>query len=296
MAMLKIDPRRGFTLVELLVVIAIIAILIAMLVPAVQKVREASARTQCVNNLKQIGLAIHNHHEALKILPTGGTVPWATIVGTTGAPADARKQGLGWCFQILPYLEQAETWRDPNPWNRPVKTYNCPTRRQLPKPPAWGRYVGDYCAVTPSDSGNLDSGMWRGDTWSVPPNARYPNIIVRTQTVGAPLRFRQIIDGTSNTLMCSEKRLNSLLYAEGDWHDDAGWADGWDPDIIRDGFPQPDIKGTVSGYEVGSAHAGGVQGLFGDGSVRTLRYSISQPLFDQLAGRNDGANPTGFEL
>jgi hypothetical protein len=177
-----------------------------------------------------------------------------------------------------------------------VKTFNCPTRRILPKPPSSGRYVGDYCAVTNSDNGNLENGMWRGDTWNVPPNARYPNIIVRTQTVGAPLRIRQILDGTSNTLMCSEKRLNSLLYAEGDWHDDAGWADGWDPDIIRNGYPQPDIKGTVSGYEVGSAHAAGVQGLFGDGSVRTLRYNISQALFDQLAGRNDGANPTGFEL
>src|SRR5436853_6576133 len=98
------------------------------------------------------------------------------------------------------------------------------------------------------------------------------------------------------TLMCSEMRLYSILIADGDWHLDESWAVGWDGDIIRNGYPQLDIKGTVSGYEVGSAHAAGVQGLFGDGSVRTLRYNISQPLFDQLAGRNDGANPTGFEL
>jgi prepilin-type N-terminal cleavage/methylation domain-containing protein/prepilin-type processing-associated H-X9-DG protein len=294
--MFLIRRRRGFTLIELLVVIAIIAILIAMLVPAVQKVREASARTQCVNNLKQIGLAIHAHHEALKVLPTGGTVPWATVVGAKGAPADARKQGVGWCFQILPYVEQSEVWRDLNPWFRPMPIYNCPTRRTLAKPVAWNRYVGDYCAVTPSDGGNVDSGMWKGDTWNVPTKARYHNIIVRTQTVGAPIKVRHILDGSSNTLMCSEKRLNSLLYRDGDWHDDAGWADGWDPDIIRDGFPQPDIKGSVSGYEVGSAHRAGVNALFGDGSVRSLRYNLSQVLFDQLANRDDGSIPTNYEI
>src|SRR5260370_769644 len=109
--------RGAFTLIKLLVVIAIIAILIALLVPAVQKVREAAARTQCINNLKQIGLALHNHHDALKVFPSGGTVyteedgPTATpsALGST-TPANYTSQAWGWAFQILPFLEQANPW------------------------------------------------------------------------------------------------------------------------------------------------------------------------------------------
>src|ERR1019366_2805859 len=106
--------RQGFTLIELLVVIAIIAILIALLVPAVQKVRNAAAVTQCRNNLKQIGLAFHGHHDALKAFPSGGkdwNVNNRTMNGDT--PANWETQDWGWGFQILPYIDQTPLWSRP---------------------------------------------------------------------------------------------------------------------------------------------------------------------------------------
>src|SRR5260370_6608020 len=104
--------RRAFTLIELLVVIAIIAILIALLVPAVQKVREAAARTQCINNLKQIGVACHSYHDANKGLPPGYS---ATAAYPSTSP------GWGWAAYLLPYLEHGNLYRQIN-FNSPVES------------------------------------------------------------------------------------------------------------------------------------------------------------------------------
>src|SRR5215218_10184819 len=111
--------RRGFTLIELLVVIAIIAILIGLLLPAVQKVRQAAARMSSQNNLKQIGIAFHTQNDSKGYIPFNGT--W----GTWGSPT-VNDSG-SWAYQSLPYIEQDNLYRTPNT-QTPVKTYLCPGR------------------------------------------------------------------------------------------------------------------------------------------------------------------------
>ena len=279
--------RGGFTLIELLVVIAIIAILIGLLVPAVQKVREAAARTQCINNLKQMGVAVHMHHDTFKALPTGGTTPWAAPTFNGGNPYTGNKQEAGWCYQILPFIEQTALWKTSNPWANPVTIFSCPSRRAPTL--VGGRYLGDYCSVTPTSTAVGE--MWQGNIWAVPA-ATYLGVIVRAQTPGSTIRFSAVTDGTSNTLMISEKQLDSRNYASGDWHDDSGWADGFDPDTVRETSTAP-VRDTVgvSGYQVGSIHASGVNGLYADGTVRTISYSISQAVFRQCVDRQDGQSP-----
>jgi prepilin-type N-terminal cleavage/methylation domain-containing protein len=142
-------PRRhatGFTLVELLVVIAIIAVLIGLLLPAVQSAREAARRSQCSNHLKQIGVACHSHLSALEYFPTAGR-GWYYFTYSGGRPLSGHRQEAGWGFQILPYMEEEATWSGSGApdedgdgtvadWERfvaargtPVKTFACPTRR-----------------------------------------------------------------------------------------------------------------------------------------------------------------------
>lgn len=287
---------RGFTLVELLVVIAIIGILVALLLPAVQAAREAARRTQCINNLKQMGLAIHNHHDTYNILPTGGKVPWNNNVidyNSPGSPETAEKQGVGWAFQILPFFEKETTYRLATKAlveTTLVPEYQCPSRRRNARQA--NRVLMDYASATPADAPNSWDQFWYGNTWGVPTGARYRGAIVRTGTTGAPISLANVTDGTSNVLAISEKRLDVRNYQTGDWHDDQGWIDGWDPDIVRyTGYtPQKDGRGNVNGYEFGSAHPAGVSALLTDGSVRLISYTIDPVIFNNLGNREDG-NP-----
>lgn len=128
------QPLGGFTLVELLVVIAIIGVLIALLLPAIQAAREAARRSECKNNLKQIGLSILNFADAKQMFPTGGTVIYPDIdeYVENGTPLGPEKQGLGWGYQILPYLEQGPLYAitdEATLYSTVIPGYFCPSRR-----------------------------------------------------------------------------------------------------------------------------------------------------------------------
>lgn len=333
MSIARSSARSAFTLVELLVVITIIGILIGLLLPAVQAAREAARRTQCTNHQKQMGLACHNHATALGVFPTSGDVPWPVLEHylTGSQPNGPDKQGMGWAYQILPYIEQASVYQLPTQAKIEqiaLGVYFCPTRRRTTRQGA--RYLMDYASATPAkitrnSDGTLthefdvERSLWGGYSggdvrWEIrddQPNLYY-GVIVRInwwwrdgkfKGGSSPTTYGAIKDGTSNTLLLSEKRLHPSQYLSGAWHDDRGWTDGWDPDVVRStGFePGPDtdlgprkingqaLGADLIGYCFGSAHPGAFNVAMADGSVRALSYSIERSVFNCLGDRRDGA-------
>jgi prepilin-type N-terminal cleavage/methylation domain-containing protein/prepilin-type processing-associated H-X9-DG protein len=174
-----VGRRRGFTLVELLVVIAIIGILVALLLPAVQAAREAARRTQCVNQLKQMGLGCLNAADTFRQFPTGGVGRWPEIenYSSGGKPFGPSRQGLCWAFQILPYLEEGAIQNLTTTVaikSSPVGLFNCPSRRGVtlatapPAPPVStvdGGYLMDYGAFAAMPSESEAAGI-PGITWA----------------------------------------------------------------------------------------------------------------------------------
>jgi prepilin-type N-terminal cleavage/methylation domain-containing protein/prepilin-type processing-associated H-X9-DG protein len=292
--------RRGFTLIELLVVIAIIGVLIALLLPAVQKVREAANRVQCANHLKQIGTAFHNHHDSYGFFPDGGEL-WdkSRTFTESGQPQVAPYQFLGWGYQILPFMEQDPLWRNPDDAvvvGTPVSTYFCRSRRAPMV--VHGRAMLDYAG-----NGGTDETKDPGDTgdwgWG---NAKNGVVVRRpngTTYRSASVRIELITDGSSNTLMAGEKCMQTDRLGMFPPDDDQGYTAGWDRDEIRWAVeaPSPDYIGNRPEYDhrFGSAHPAGFNAVFCDGSVRFIPYTIqsnNQPpnlgVWQRVCIRDDG--------
>lgn len=296
------DRKAAFTLVELLVVIAIIGILVGLLLPAVQAAREAARRTTCVNNLKQQGLGVIMHHDLMSYMPPGGFNPW----GTEGS----------WATHILPMIEQmalsrlsSEKGADHIRTQAGPTIFFCPSRRSGARSAnQGGRFLMDYASATPANSVDSWDQFWYGDTWEMGwVDKPYRGAIVRGGLDkdkvwrGSKSRMADITDGLSQTLLIAEKHLHFQRYETGDWHDDAGWADGWDPDVVRytGYFPKSDRRfnddqDPKAGYRFGSAHSGGMNALLVDGSVQFIRFEIDPDLFNRLGLRNDGQLIQGF--
>jgi prepilin-type N-terminal cleavage/methylation domain-containing protein len=291
MQSLQTQSRRAFTLIELLVVIAIIAVLIGLLLPAVQKVREAAARMSCSNNIKQIALAFQTYHDNEGHFPHGGKnicntpVNPAALANCTTPPPDDLDYGCcspfnrtewSWTWWILPYMEQASIFNQTsNTVVRAslVKSYYCPSRRS---PTLYGGNAKvDYVGCAGSNGNN--------------------GIMYRLGT--SPVNIASVTDGTSNTIMIGEKQLNILQLGRSYDDNEPYVSPGWDNEIFRTGsqtrLPERDIRVNPSPDPLaaqnnfGSSHTAGFNAGMGDGSVRLIRYTINPLAFERLCIRND---------
>lgn len=294
--------RTGFTLIELLVVIAIIAILIALLLPAVQQAREAARRSQCKNNLKQIGLALHNYHDTFNKFPAGGI---------TMGPCCGTNSGTNWAISILPYLDQAPLYNiyDFNSYNESpglnngnqkvrethLAVQNCPSdpntgRLEIPEsgPGSAINYaMSSYRAVNGKSDGSefLDNlpvaaqiVSWRGVLHAV------------GLTAGCE-GMRDIVDGSSNTLMVGEYSTKTRPRRGSFWaytytsYANSSITIGQSRALLND-YDRCVAIGGAGGSNTckrgfGSFHVGGIQFLMADGAVRFISENIDST---KLAG------------
>jgi prepilin-type N-terminal cleavage/methylation domain-containing protein len=289
--------RSAFTLVELLVVITIIGVLIGLLLPAVQGVREAARRAQCTQHLKELGQAFQTHHEARGSFPSGGGPDYTWhMTYENGIPAIPPRQHGGWGFQILPYIEAENLWlgvgassdidKSILAISTPNALFFCPTRRRpevvaakdwYEHPQNSGRTFGhaknDYAASSLDTSGPRPEG-------------------IGAVTKMVAQRMDDIRDGISNTLLLGEKRINLAYLGQLQANDNEGYTCGWNHDVERHTNiePQPDFyhETSIGEDRFGSSHISGLNIALCDGTVRFVPYTISPEVFRRLGNREDG--------
>lgn len=307
--------QRGFTLIELLVVIAIIAILIALLLPAVQQAREAARRTQCKNNLKQIGLALHNYHDVFNALPSG------SIVLLNGAGTQYFGHGWTWHSSILPYLDQApmfEGIQGPNSGGMGgelggvndakmllvgktvLPVFWCPsqpdvthgTQKNMYSPSNYNGNMGTLIGFNGDDC--------YGGSVTTAAQMTQPRGCMNADGIfyiSSSVRFRDVIDGTSNTIFVSEVIDSggeaSLLGGGGSdrKHGFSGGADSNPPTEMSEYLIAAESNDPINAYTeeaAGSYHVGGAHFLMGDGAVRFLSENMDMKTYQGLSTRAAG--------
>jgi type II secretory pathway pseudopilin PulG len=315
--------RKALTVVELLVVIAIIGLLTALLMPAIQAVREAARQKQCANNLRQTSLALLEFHDQLGRFPSGG---WGhEWIGMRNRGFGYKQPG-GWIYSLLPFIEQANLHQlgpsDQSPANasflaQPLSIFNCPTRRRLGALPVSDLYPymlrlkpsggsesvgrGDYAinggATLAKSSAGPDS-LEEADRfdYSWPNPAGFVNQPLTAFTgishVHMSISIRRIEDGTSNTYLVGEKYLDPLHYENGEsLGDNESLYNGFCSDNHR--FAEKNLPPTPDGtrpladhrahYRFGSAHPYGLNMAYCDGTVRFVMFDID-PEVHHLSG------------
>ena len=279
---------RGFTLVELLVVIAIIAILIAMILPAVQNAREAARRSQCQNNLKQIGLALHNYHETTNCFPPG----WLGV--TANQPDVNGLNGWGWASKLLHRMDQQALFHDINfkagvtdPLNATVLTRALPMFR-CPSDPSSDTWIlkdgaGNPVATLPTANyvGNFGSGgLDDCETAPLGTICRGDGVLMHNVSI----RLQDITDGTTTTLMVGEHKTREDL----DWHSTwIGVVAGGEEPYQRILGVTDHVPNSPANHidDFSSHHATGSFFVMGDGRVRLITSNIDENVYKKLATR-----------
>jgi prepilin-type N-terminal cleavage/methylation domain-containing protein/prepilin-type processing-associated H-X9-DG protein len=290
-----IRPRQGFTLIELLVVMAIIAVLIGLLLPAVQKVREAANRMSCSSNLKQIGLALHNFHDA------HGKFPPGLVLGPNREAGVLTTATHGNGPFLLPYIEQQALaaqydwqldwfhWDNQPVVRTPLKALQCPSaerdRLLTNFDPMMGGKVGacsDYAGIREVPQAMVDRGY-------VDPRTNRDSVFM----INSATRIADITDGTSNTVLYTEIAGRPQVWragrpVPGELIHGAPWASRnviWSTAPDRGTPPWPCAINCTNQYEIYSFHTGGANAVFADGSVHFLKADIDIRILAALVTR-----------